>query len=171
MLLCFDEFELDTDLYELRLNGQCRKLEPKVFDLVTHFAKHPDQVFTRDELIEVVWEGRFVSDTTISTCIKSARKALGDGGKKQTYIKTVRGRGFRFTAKVDVRETPLDVVPARSTTRSALTLGTEPSLLVLPFRTLSDQQDAIRLADALHSYVVLQTLRTPPGIAVSFKLM
>ena len=43
MVFCFDGFELDTDLYELRHNGQCRKLEPKVFDLLSHFARHPDR--------------------------------------------------------------------------------------------------------------------------------
>ncbi len=101
MILTFGEFELDIDRFELRRNGQPRKVEPKVFDLMTHFAKNPGKVFSRDDLIAAVWHGRVVSDATVSTCIKSARKALGDSGDAQRYITTVRGRGFRFAADVE----------------------------------------------------------------------
>jgi DNA-binding winged helix-turn-helix (wHTH) protein len=92
VILTFDEFELDIDRFELRRNGQPRKVEPKVFDLMVHFAKNPGQVFSRDDLIAAVWRGRMVSDATVSTCIKSARKALGDSGNSQRYIETVRAR-------------------------------------------------------------------------------
>ena len=123
MILTFGEFELDIDRFELRRNGQPRKVEPKVFDLMAHFAKNPGQVFSRDELIAAVWHGRVVSDATVSTCIKSARKALGDSGDTQRYIKTVRGRGFRFAADVehdDVRaDSDQDAGRRRSATRSA----------------------------------------------------
>ncbi len=101
MILTFGEFQLDTDHFELRRNGQLLKVEPKVFDLMAHFASNPGQVFSRDELIAAVWHSRVVSDSTVSTCIKSARKALGDSGDTQRYIMTVRGRGFRFTADVE----------------------------------------------------------------------
>ena len=57
-------------------------------------------MFSREDLIAAVWKGRLVSDTTASTCIKGARKALDDSGETQTYIKTLRGRGFMFTAEV-----------------------------------------------------------------------
>ena len=101
MILTFGEFQLDSDRFELRRNGQLRKVEPKVFDLVAHFAKNPGRVFSRDDLVASVWHGRVVSDATVSTCIKNARKAVGDSGVAQRYIKTVRGRGFRFDADVE----------------------------------------------------------------------
>ncbi len=151
MILTFGEFELDIDRFELRSNGQPRKVEPKVFDLVTHFAKNPGQVFSRDDLIAAVWHGRVVSDATVSTCIKSARRALGDSGDTQRYITTVRGRGFRFAADVEsdcVRAEPdSKKSPADAVRRG----GYGPALLVVPFRTLSTDADTARLAEGVSS--------------------
>ena len=149
MILTFGEFELDIDRFELRRNGQPRKVEPKVFDLMVHFARNPGQVFSRDELIAAVWHGRVVSDATVSTCIKSARKALGDSGDAQRYIETVRGRGFRFTADVERDNARADSVTP--TAGAAQGLGAGPSLLVVPFRAISDDADTARLADGLSS--------------------
>lgn len=102
MILTFGEFQLDSDRFELRRNGQLRKVEPKVFDLVAHFAKNPGRVFSRDDLVASVWHGRVVSDATVSTCIKNARKAVGDSGVAQRYIKTVRGRGSVLTPTLNM---------------------------------------------------------------------
>ncbi len=149
MILTFGEFELDIDRFELRHNGQPRKVEPKVFDLMIHFAKNPGQVFSRDDLIEVVWHGRVVSDATVSTCIKSVRKALGDSGDSQRYITTVRGRGFRFTAEVEHDDERPDSL-THTLDRTQRT-GAGPSLLVVPFHSLSDDTDTALLADSLSS--------------------
>lgn len=101
MTLSFDDFELDVDKFELRRNGQVEHVEPMVFDLLVLLANNPDRVITRDELIEKLWDGRIVSEATISTTVKSARKALGDSGEIQKYIKTIRGRGIEFVAEVN----------------------------------------------------------------------
>lgn len=101
MTLSFDDFELDVDKFELRHNGQAEHVEPMVFDLLVLLANNPGRVITRDELIEKLWDGRIVSEATISTTIKSARKALGDSGEIQKYIKTIRGRGIEFIADVN----------------------------------------------------------------------
>ena len=148
MILSFDDFELDTEHYTLYHQGQILNVEPLVFNLLVHFARHPDQVFSRDDLIKTVWTGRLVSDATVSTCVKNARKALGDSGDKQTYLKTVRGRGFRFTAQVSQQLTrpPQRVSLPTATARHTNTM---PSLLVLPFRTLSEQAIERELADGL----------------------
>ncbi len=151
MILTFGEFQLDTDRFELRRNGQLRKVEPKVFDLMAHFARNPGRVFSREELIASVWRGRVVSDETVSTCIKSARKALGDSGVTQRYIKTVRGRGFQFAADVEQDDARADSVSETRTANAARRGGTGPSLLVVPFRTLSDGPDTARLADGVSS--------------------
>ena len=151
MILTFGEFQLDFDRFELRRNGQLRKVEPKVFDLIAHFAKNPGRVFSRDELVASVWRGRVVSDETVSTCIKSARKALGDSGVTQRYIKTVRGRGFRFAADVEHDDVRADSGSETQAAGAARRGGSGPSLLVVPFRTLSDGPDAARLAEGVSS--------------------
>lgn len=149
MILTFGEFQLDSDRFELRRNGQLRKVEPKVFDLVAHFAKNPGRVFSRDDLVASVWHGRVVSDATVSTCIKNARKAVGDSGVAQRYIKTVRGRGFRFDADVEHADVRAGSGSETQNVDAARHRGSGPSLLLVPFRALSDGPDAARLADGV----------------------
>ncbi|NND92342.1 MAG: hypothetical protein HKN42_15895 [Granulosicoccus sp.] len=100
----FDDFILDHDAYELRRNSALVPVEPLVLDLLVLLLEKPGVVIGRDALMEQVWEGRIVSDTTISTAIKSARKALGDTGHKQKYIRTVRGRGIQWVVPRDAEK-------------------------------------------------------------------
>jgi TolB-like protein/DNA-binding winged helix-turn-helix (wHTH) protein len=96
----FGEFELATERYELKRNGTALHLEPLVFDLILFLLRSPGRVVSRTEIVDGVWQGRLVSESTIDGCIKSARRILGDSGDNQSYIRTVRGRGFEFTAPV-----------------------------------------------------------------------
>lgn len=100
MLIQFDKFELDTDSFELRCDGVACHIEPLVFDLLCFLSRNAGRVVAKGEIVDHVWNGRVVSDATISSCVKSARKALGDSGDSQNYIRTVRGRGFQFMARV-----------------------------------------------------------------------
>lgn len=92
----FGSFELDFDRYELRLDDTPVALEPRTFDLVALLARHRGRTVTRDEILDEVWQGQFVSDAALSSQVRSARKALGDDGKRQAVIATVHGRGFRL---------------------------------------------------------------------------
>jgi TolB-like protein/DNA-binding winged helix-turn-helix (wHTH) protein len=103
----FDKFDLCADRFELKRDGAVEHVEPLVFDLLHFFAARPCRVIGRDEIIAHVWQGRIVSDATVSGCIKAARRALGDDGDSQTYIRTVRGRGYEFTGSVTTTP-PLD---------------------------------------------------------------
>lgn len=145
-----DGTTLDTDAFELRRGGSLQKVEPMVFDLIAHFAAHPRQVFTRDELMRSVWNGRVVSDSTVATCIKSARKALGDDGSRQQFIETVRNRGFRFVAEVATEE--------RFAGADTSTADWQPTLLILPFSPISEDVQLIELGAQL--IVELSTLLT-----------
>lgn len=94
------DFLIDTARYRISSGGTAVPLEPKVFDLLVYLIHNRDRVVTREELFETVWEGRPVSDATLSNHIKSARKALGDSGELQQTIQTIRGRGYQFIAPV-----------------------------------------------------------------------
>src|SRR5580700_5577053 len=96
----FGDFELATERYELRRNGAALHVEPLVFDLILFLSRHPGRVVSRNEIVDGVWRGRLVSEATIDGCIKSARRILGDSGDNQSYIRTVRGRGFEFASQV-----------------------------------------------------------------------
>lgn len=143
MRLAFDDYVIDTEAYELRRSGARCHVEPKVFDLIVHLTGHPGQVFSHEQLIDAVWDGRFVSESTVSTCIKSARKALGDSGNTQRYIKTMRGRGFRFDA--DVRQAGESLAPAAQASGPQITT---PALLIRTFRVLAKEPDTLQLAGA-----------------------
>ncbi len=99
----FGECELDPGLHELRRKGRVSAIEPKVFDLLLYLVENRDRMVSKDELNQRIWKGRFVSDASLSTCIKLARQAIGDSGKRQDYIRTVSRRGFRFVGSVEVR--------------------------------------------------------------------
>jgi DNA-binding winged helix-turn-helix (wHTH) protein/tetratricopeptide (TPR) repeat protein len=157
VILTFGEFALDFDRFELRRNGQPRKVERKVFDLMAHFANNPGRVFSRDDLIAAVWPNRVVSDATVSTCIKCARKALDDSGDEQRFIETIRGRGFRFATQVEAAAAQFSS-ESNGTGRPTY-LG--PALLVVPFRALSGDSEIIRLIDVLSRGLTTVLTRIP----------
>ncbi len=70
----------------------------KEFDLLVFFMRHPNQVFTREQLLFHVWEDRFVEDRTVDTHIKQIREKLGN---QRDIIKTVWGVGYRFVPPVE----------------------------------------------------------------------
>lgn len=100
MVYRFGDFEVDLTACELRRNGRLIKVEPQVFGVIAHLVAHAGRVVPKDELLKAVWGDTFVSEATLSSRIMSARRALGDSGAEQQWIKTVHGRGFRFVGEV-----------------------------------------------------------------------
>ena len=94
-VLNFGAFTVNVAGAEIRRDGKAVDVEPQVFDLVVLLCTNPGRVIGHEQIIEQVWHGRVVSDSAIASRINAARKALGDDGKSQRIIKTVRGRGFR----------------------------------------------------------------------------
>jgi TolB-like protein len=142
MIYRFDDFELDTDKFELRCGGNVRHVEPLVFDLICFLFRHAGRVVGRDEIMDHVWSGRVVSDATVSSCIKSARRALDDSGDSQSYIRTVRGRGFQFVVTESAGQQVADRPPAGAASDGGdhshgKTAPEKPILAVLPFNNLS----------------------------------
>jgi pimeloyl-ACP methyl ester carboxylesterase len=100
VLFQFQNFVLDTDRRELRAGASNVPIEPQVFDLLELLIRHRDRVVSRDELIETVWQGRFVSESALATRINAARRAVGDDGTRQALIKTIARKGVRFVGEV-----------------------------------------------------------------------
>jgi DNA-binding winged helix-turn-helix (wHTH) protein len=103
-IFTFDAFELDTALFELRRDGEPRPMEPQVFTVLAYLMEHRDRVVAKTELMEHVWGDRFISEAAITSRLMAARKALGDSGREQRYIRTVHSRGYQFVGRV--REGP-----------------------------------------------------------------
>eukprot|EP00752_Nemacystus_decipiens_P018947 g17003.t1 len=142
----FESCVLNTLTREMWTSGVLVSVEPKAFDLVVHLLENRDRVVSKDELIETIWDGRFISDSSLSTAVKSARKAIGDDGDAQRIIKTVRGHGMRFVA--EVREPETSPSPALATLLRN-DLGELPTIAVMPFEHLSQVPDQDYFADGI----------------------
>jgi DNA-binding winged helix-turn-helix (wHTH) protein/tetratricopeptide (TPR) repeat protein len=100
VILAFADVELDLDRYELRRSGMRVPVEPQVFDVLVHLARNTGRVMPKEELLDTVWGDRFVSESALTSRIKSARRAVGDNGQRQAIIATVYGRGYRIVVPV-----------------------------------------------------------------------
>jgi len=101
MTATFGPCELSLDRVELRRDGVRVAIEPQVFDVLAYLLSHRDRVVSKHELLDEVWGTRFVSESALTSRIKSARRAVGDTGRDQRVIRTVHGRGYQFVAEVD----------------------------------------------------------------------
>lgn len=101
MIYRFSNCEVDTKLMELRRDGDPHQMDPLGFDLLVYLIENHDRVLTRDELLDALWPGKVVTDSALSSRLKSVRSAVGDTGSSQKIIKTVHGRGYRFVARLD----------------------------------------------------------------------
>jgi DNA-binding winged helix-turn-helix (wHTH) protein len=116
---------------ELKRGGEAVDVEPQVFSLLACLVENRGRVVSKDELIEMVWDGRIVSDGTLNTRINSVRRAVGDDGKRQAVIKTFPRRGYRFVAALEGDEVAEDL-----SRTSAASILSKPSIVVLPFANL-----------------------------------
>ncbi|MFC0339410.1 winged helix-turn-helix domain-containing tetratricopeptide repeat protein [Paracoccus niistensis] len=151
MIYRLGEFCLDTGRAELSGPHGPVALEPKAYDLLLLLVERRDRLVTREEAIEAVWGGRFISDAAVSTVLKSLRKALGDDGTAQRFIRTMRGRGFRFVA--DVSHQPAAGRPRVAEESGAATgagqVGSKPCVAILPFRQVGPSGGFGVVADAV----------------------
>ncbi|MDZ7784253.1 MAG: winged helix-turn-helix domain-containing protein [Halioglobus sp.] len=152
MIYRFGEIELDTARYELRVGGTVRPLERQVYALLALLIENRERLITTDELIEKVWDGRVVSDAAVASRIKSARRALGDDGRTQRYIRTLPRRGYRFVAEVRPESSPI-------ATPDTAGEPVRPSIAVLPFHTIGKPGPYATFADALPHDLILELAR------------
>jgi TolB-like protein/cytochrome c-type biogenesis protein CcmH/NrfG len=151
----FQDHLLDTDRRELRREQVPVAVEPQVFDLVVHLMENRDRVVSKDELIDKIWHGRSVSESTLTSRINAARKAIGDNGANQALIRTIARKGFRFVG--DVR-TQLGAVPPElgrlAQAPQALALPDRPAIAVLPFTNMSGDRDQDYFSDGISEDII-----------------
>lgn len=102
----FGDISLDAERRELRSRSALIPIEPKVFDLLEFLIQNRDRVVSKDDLVAAVWGGRNVSDSAIAVRINAARRAIGDDGEQQRWIRTVARKGFRFVGEVREQSVP-----------------------------------------------------------------
>ena len=158
MQFVFGDCVLDSDRRELSRGSEAIAVGPQVFDLLVHLLEHRDRVVSKDELFDVVWRGRTVSESTLTSHVNAVRRALGDNGEEQRLIRTISRKGFRFvgdvteaTSRGAAKSTMTETEPsnADATPADVLTLPDQLSVAVLPFLNLSGDPDQDYFADGV----------------------
>jgi adenylate cyclase len=157
MIFRFNEFEMDTQNYQLRRNGEVVEIEPKVYDLLRYLVVNRERLVTRDELFDNIWSGQVVSDTSLSNLIKAARKAIGDSGNLQSSIKTVHGRGYQFISTTE--EVVIQTRDQATLEIAVLDLPEKPSIAVLPFTNMSGDLGQDYFSDGITEDIITELSR------------
>lgn len=167
----FGDYVLDQGRRELTLRGQVVAVGPQVFDLLLLLVSNRDRVVSKDDLLEAVWSGRVVSESTITSHINAVRKAIGDSGEEQRLVRTVARKGYRFVGDIKVveaSEAQPTVVPGigesepvelKESPPVTLVLPDRPSITVLPFQNLSGDPEQDYFADGIVEDIIVALSR------------
>jgi two-component system response regulator ResD len=95
--LTFENLEIDPGARAVRRDGEPVQLTAREFDLLLFLARHPQQAFTREQLMDHVWQYAFYTDTsTVTVHIRRLRAKLEADPENPRWIETVWGVGYRF---------------------------------------------------------------------------
>jgi len=97
--LSFDKLSINMNTFELKVDGKTMEIPPKELELLNYLCSHPNKVFTRDQLLDVVWGYEFFGDSrTVDVHIKRLREKI-EGISDSWSLKTVWGVGYKFEVK------------------------------------------------------------------------
>lgn len=100
--LASGDLVLDRQSRRAFVNSQEANLTPKALALLEYMMTHPDELLTRDRLLDAVWGWDYPAGTrTVDTRIAELRRILSDDPSDPQYIETVPGQGYRFVALVE----------------------------------------------------------------------
>ena len=152
---------LDVAKRELSCAGEGVPIEPQVFDLLLYFLENRDRVIGKDELFDKVWDGRIVSESTLTSRINAVRKAIKDTGRDQRLLRTVPRKGFRFVGSVRADQ-PAAAPPLSSDLgghdgeprRLLLPTLDRTAIAVLPFINMSGEIEQEYFSDGISEDII-----------------
>jgi len=159
----FGRFVLDLGRGVLLEDAEERALRPKSFSLLRHMVENADRLINRDEIMQAVWPGTFVTEDSITQCIGEIRRALSDVG--QVTLRTVPRRGYLLAGPVRLCD-DFGAVPSASVADPGERLAELPSpptgrpiVIVLPFENIGGDLEQGYFADGLTADLVTDLTR------------
>ncbi|HEV7408692.1 MAG TPA: winged helix-turn-helix domain-containing protein [Bradyrhizobium sp.] len=148
MQLLFGDCVLDAERRELTRGSKVIATGPQVFDLLFYLIQNRERVVSKDDVLDSVWSGRIVSESTLTSHINAVRKAVGDSGEQQRLIRTIARKGFRFVGEVREIQPP-DGSNSPGTGPETPALPDKPSIAALAFQNLSGDPEQEYFADGV----------------------
>ncbi|SNS42682.1 DNA-binding winged helix-turn-helix (wHTH) domain-containing protein [Granulicella rosea] len=122
----FEGYLIDRAAWELQWQDETIALNRKTFDLLLFLIDHRDRVVSKEELLQSLWRDQFVEESNLTQHVFLLRKALSRHGSGQRIVETVSGRGYRFTAPLEVEpQEPEEVATTSQVLLHAKTSVTE----------------------------------------------
>jgi TolB-like protein len=149
----FEGFTLDLARGSLlAVDGAEIALRPKALALLRHLVEHPGRLIDRDEIMRVVWPGVFVTDDSITQCVKEVRRALDDA--EQRLLRTLPRRGYMWAAAVSRAGDAAAAAASPTTNATGAPLPPNPSagppmVVVLPFANMTGDPEQEYFADGI----------------------
>ncbi len=109
----FGSVRFEPGRFELERDGVRVQAEPKVLRSLAYLIARRDEVVSKQELMDALWPGEFVSESAVHRNIALIRRAVGDDGKLQKVVRTLPRAGYRFVARVEWEADPMALKPFR----------------------------------------------------------
>lgn len=158
--LVFGPFRLDPENNQLWRGEQPVELQPRPQAVLQYLVERPGQIVTKEELLQQVWAGTYVTKTVLKVSIRAIREALEDDATAPRYIETVGREGYRFLR--GVASSQYAVVSSSSSPPRHSVLGTQHSVVVGRDTEIARLQERLRKARKGQRQVVFIT--GAPGI-------
>lgn len=116
MTYTFEHFELDLIQEKFFISGEAVHIRPQTFQVLRLLLEHAPNLLSQETLLKDVWKREAVSTSAVAQTIREIRSLLNDSAQSPRFVQTVHRRGYRFIAKVNLKNTP-DASPVENPTQ------------------------------------------------------
>lgn len=148
-------FVVDAARNRLVHNGKAYSLEPQIMDVLCVLTEKPGEVFTRDDLIDLIWKVEHGGDESLSRAISILRKTFKKAGEDDLYIETIYKRGYRLKAPVS------QTISKIGKTANDIKTEKEISIAVLAFEDMSRSKDFQYFSDGISEEIINALVKIP----------
>jgi TolB-like protein/Tfp pilus assembly protein PilF len=140
-------WRVQPQLNQLGCDERTIRLEPKMMQVLVCLAQRPGEVVSKEQLVQEVWRGTFVTDDVLIRCVSQLRKVFGDSAAKPAFIETIPKSGYRLLV-------PVTSVSCPDEPRDCSEHKLADSIAILPFENTGDYPDMEYLSDGIAETII-----------------